>query len=521
MSCEDDEKVISGGIKEVSSDRLIRFGGQNPSPTDPAAGSQAFQDRVRELTDAIMQTYFASLPSNYVSDTTGPLYSIQFQAAAEMLARFQLAAVEVYEDRDFDFTRPDFLFQTLGVLVFPDDSKGIPDIDGDITYREFLQKMILLLLQGSTPDTVREGAGLLTEASVTLLEKIENDYGEDVSRALDEQFGFELNFESYERTTPWGSPGHYHTVTVDCDGNGTTSSLVCFDGETCDDHVHEIIAWEVQPSGDPEHIHTLIPKFPTLPFTLQRNVQLIVKALKPAHTLYEHRNLFRELFGRYVERVLTDGEGFESLASFVPGVFSDEVEIGLRLYEYEDLRKFCLGTREISSVEGETLTDRTLFMDSTRAFKSVRPGALLEIEGGDNEGQYAVREVLSLPIPNDSAQSYVTSSGLTGTATVTNGVIEDTGQDFSTMQVGETFTFSTGPNAGTYLVDRILGVNGGYLGQASGPSTQIRVCPSILRVDRRMPVSASGQSYTVSVDRLGVNGPKQVTGEDVSQFFYI
>jgi hypothetical protein len=89
------------------------------------------------------------------------------------------------------------------------------------------------------------------------------------------------------------------------------------------------------------------------------------------------------------------------------------------------------------------------------------------------------------------------------------------------MQVGETFTFSTGPNAGTYLVDRILGENGGYLGQASGPSTQIRVCPSILRVDRRMPVSASGQTYTVSVDRLGVNGPKQVVGEDVSQFFHI
>jgi len=218
---------------------------------------------------------------------------------------------------------------------------------------------------------------------------------------------------------------------------------------------------------------------------------------------------------------VSEGGGSEALSSFVPGVFTDESEIGLRLYEYDDLRKFCLGTKEISSSFGETLTDRTLFSDSTRAFKSVRPGAVLTVNSGDNQGSYVVKDVLSLVIPNDSAQSYVTSSGLTGTATVASGVIEDLSQDFSSMQIGETFTFSTGPNAGTYLVDRLLGVNGGYVGKATGPCTRIKVCPSTLRIDRRMPVSASGQSYTVSVDRLGVNGPKVVVGEDVSQFFYV
>lgn len=417
---------------------------QNPAPT--TGTGQEFQRQRQALVNDIMRTFLAVLPSNYVSLVNGPWYTLQFQAIAEQLAAIQLAVQEVYKDSDFDFTRTEFLWDVLGILVFPGASarEGAPTVDGDVEYRAFLHRMVLLLLRGATASVIEEGAELLTDSNMTLVEKFLHSVQRDPIGAwtIDNQFEMELNVEG----------------------------------------------------------------FPTNPFLLQENIPIILLALKPAHTLFEYRHLFRETFGT---------------------LFTDEPVWELDTYYYDDLRKYCYGAKEITG-SGDTLADRTLFSDPGLSFGSVRGGAgsLLVISSGVNEGQYPVVDVRAFPYGDDStARAYTTSpTSLTGTATVSGDVITDTTQNWALAEEGEVLTFTAGPNVGSYRLETLLGSGGGLLGSptAVGPATQVRVSPSILRVDQRMPqASVTGQAYTVTVDRLGVRGPRVLLNEDASEQFYL
>lgn len=414
---------------------------QNPAPS-PVSGQEAI-NKVRLQTDLIMAQFMRALPSNYVSRVNGPFYTLQFQAAAEQLAVFLLTAQEVFKDSRFDYTRPDFLWQVLGTLVFPNatDQSGTPQIDGDISYRTFLKRMVLLLLQGATPNTMLGGAEILTEAEVLLLERFLESRNPGSPFTLDDQFFFDLVLE----------------------GEGG---------------------------------------FPDNPFVLQENLRLTLQALKPAHVLYGYAYLFREVFGP---------------------LFSDSVSWDMSAYYYDDFRKFCYGTKEITGTTGVTLSGRTLFSDPTRSFDSVQEGGLLHITGGPNQGSYRIQEVLSFPVMTDTTpRAYTTSpTGLSGSATVVGGVIHDVAQDFGAAVEGEILTFTAGSNQGSYRLEILLGMNGGRVGEASGPATQVRPAPSMLRVAPRMASALTGQSYSVGVDRLGVKVPRSISSEDASEQFYL
>lgn len=418
---------------------------QNPAPF-PEMG-QDHIDKVRAQTDLIMRQFLKVLPSNYVSTVNGPFYTLQFQAAAEQLAVFQVTAQEIFKDSDYDYTRPEFLWEIIGTLVFPGatNRSGIPQVDGDIAYRTFLKKMVLLLLRGATAGAVLEGAGLLTEAEVSLLERFLEARQPGSAFTIEDQFFFDLLVQG-------GTPP----------GTG----------------------------------------FPDEPFVLQENVRLIMEALKPAHTLYGYSHLFTDAFG---------------------ALFDDSMSWELSSYYYDDFRKFCYGAKEIVGTDGRTLSGRMLFSDPSLSFASVQVGGLLHVTSGPNEGLYRIREVIDFPVSTDAtARAYTTSpTGLSGTATVASGVVTDAAQDFGLAVEGEVLTFSAGPNTGSYRLAVLLGPDGGQVGFAAGPATQVRVSPSMLRLETRMATVVAGQSYTVDVDRLGVKVPKTILGEDVSEQFYL
>lgn len=453
---------------------------QNPAPV-LLSGQQGVRT-LRDLTDAILRTFQQVLPSNYVSEIPGPYYVLQYQAIAEQLARIQLELNDVGLESDVDFARPEFLWQMIGTLVFPDTSKaprGIPEVDGDLTYREFLRRMILLLLQGATKDVVQQGLELLTEAVVQVLAKVDYSNSPISAWGFAEQHEFEVNILCL-------------TVFTD----PTTGELI---------------------QGD------LGTGFPLDPFRVFRNNQRILRALKPAKALYEYRHLFLDAFGE---------------------LFTGQPTIELDPWYYDDFRKFCCGMKEITSDGGETLAGRMLFSDVTRDFRVVPYGATLDVLDGPNTkptsggldfatlGRYRVVGVRRLisgadvdAQGNAIGRPYVTSpTGLTGTATVTaDGDVTDTAQDFSNALEGETLIFTAGPNAGSYRLDTLLGNNGGPVGlvPAGSSVTSVRLAPSILQIQTRMPQEAAGQSYRVSLERLGVNTPFTVLGEDESAQFYL
>jgi hypothetical protein len=456
---------------------------QNPSLVEK--DTQDRRDKVQVQVDSIMEVFYSVLPSNYISQVKGPYYTIQFQAAAEQIAEFQITAQEAFSDAIYGWTRPEFIHQILGSLVFPDASEGLPDIDGDLSYREFLRRMVVLLLQGATKDTIQGGVELLTDAAVEILERgiLRRQYGAASGYGPEDQFVFEINISDLVGVL---SDGTFYPVTGAED-------------------VVEIGGFPV-PIDD----NSVIPiyGFPDDPFKLVDNLRLVMTALKPAHNLYDMRFLFRDAFG---------------------DMFTEEMTWDMDTYYYADFRKYCLGAKNITSDSGDTLTDRSLFSDPTRVFSLVHVGADLMVLTGPNAvgRPYRVGEVLVFPVGDDStARAYTTSpTGLTGTATVSGSDIEDPLQDFGPAVEGEILTFTEGPNAGNYRLSVLLGLYGGPVGGTDVPVgwtyTRVRAAPSLLRIDTRMPETTTGQSYTVTVDRLGVQVPQEIVGEDASVYFYL
>ena len=581
-------------------DKIITsFLDQNPAETEPS--NQEFLNKKRLLVEKILATYRDLLPSNYISEVTGPNYLNQFQAIAEQLAVIQITFQEILKDTQFDFTRSDFLYQFLGSLVFPEpDETGFPSIDGDITFRNFLEQMVLLLIEGAKLTTIEKGLELLTDADIQIIEKsIAARTTPNSIWGLDEQFEFEINVSS----------------------NGGT-------------------------------------EFPDNPFLLQSNAFIVLRALKPAHTLYTYRHLFKEVFGALFEdtftldftnhyyddkrkycdgaKSLTGGERllFSTLGSGTLGsdlfedltvdFFASNIKSGnvliisegtsegaYEIVQVQDSTHLLLNSTlpstfsgvnwvVLNSSGGDTLSDQYLFSDPTRDFSSIKPFSLLKIlslaEGssasvtaasstftdlstnfislgvisGDtlhisaglnrgaytvssvvseteltlttlfasteagvswfikspNTGDYKILDIISVPVPDDSTERTYTTypTGLAGSLTVADGIFTDVSTipvDFSTAVSGEILTIASGPNEGSYRLNIIPGGDGGFVGTTSVFSSEVIPSPSIVRVDRRMPVVAEGQSYSISVDRLGVQTPKKVCREDVSLFFVI
>lgn len=478
--------------KPKTKDFLPSLASQNPSLVD--RDSQDLQARLQTQVERIMGVFRQVLPSNYTSEVDGPEHSVKFRAAAEQIAKIQLESQEIFSDGLFDYTRPEFLFQILGVLVFPDgQSSGYPELEGDLTYREFLTKMVPLLLQGATKKSVEGGIKLLTDATVEVIERgiaARKLKGGNSAWGEDDLHVFEVNVSKIAQTLKWD----------DVHGADSASPKLEPEGETAD-----ILA-----EGDPTNLD--IYRFPDKPFRLQRNVELVLKALKPAHTLYDYRNLFKDSFGR---------------------LFADAATFTIEPYYYDDARKFCWGAKNLTGTAGETLADTALLSDPTRDFASIVVGAKVTLTSGSNStaasaadrgefGHYRVKAKKSLLSGTDATKrAYTTSpTALSGKATVTDFVIEDTAQDWANAVEGETITFTEGPNIGTFRLKTVLGNGGGKVGFAAGPATKVKAAESILQLTPRMKQAATGQAYTVEVDRLGVQEAQTVADEDVSQYFF-
>ncbi len=434
---------------------------QNPAPVGQLG--QQYVDTKQDLTDAILKTFYQVLPSNYVAEITGPYYNLQFQAVAESLADLQILAQQTHLDTQIDFTRPEYLWQTLGTLVFPDlkTEQGVPKLEGDVTYRAFLKEMLRLLLLGSTQEAQQQGVQALAD---------------DVQVVV------------RERTTT-GPKGYanQHVFEVEAQGCATWTDA----------------------SGN-QVVGSLGTGFSQDPSQYATNAQIVLRALKPGHVMYQFRNVFLERFPQPQMEQTSQLQGFY----------------------YEDTRKMWGGRKAITGTAGVTLADRTLFSDPTRDFTALEVGSTLHILTGENasissggsdqfyDGRHLVQEVLTFPFPTEAtSRAYTTSpTGLSGSATVTSGVVEDAAQDWSQAVEGEVLTFTEGPNAGSYRIQRLLGTGGGFLGwEGLGTGiTQIAVAPSLLRLETRMGSEQTGQSYSVSLEYRGVKTPLSVVREDVS-----
>lgn len=191
-----------------------------------------YNQRVLQRSQAIFTTLLNLLPSNYISAIQGPNYTIELKAVAVELAKIELALEDVDLDRDFTKTRSEFLYSIIGYLVFLNNR--LPPLEfSDDEFRKFLLALIRIYFQGSVPTSIKDAVSLFVTQDFQVLENFLLTRAGASGLDISDQFGFQINVET----------------------TGT---------------------------------------FPPGLFDLQTSIRIILDIIRPAHTLFRIRFIFRD-----------------------------------------------------------------------------------------------------------------------------------------------------------------------------------------------------------------------------------
>jgi hypothetical protein len=224
--------------------------------------------RLLQRSQAVFSALLDLLPSNYVSAIQGPNYTNELKAVAVEIARIELALEDVDTDRDYTKTRSEFLYSMIGYLVFLNNQ--LPPIEfDDQAFRTFLLNLIRIYFQGSVPKSMADATALFIQEDFTILENFLLVRAGASGLDISDQFGFQINIE-------------------------------------------------------------LTSGFPPEIFDLQSSLRIILDVIRPAHTLFQIRFIFRDDYrpNDPINRIL------------------DTMKWKLSTYYYEDYRSYWDGVQD-------------------------------------------------------------------------------------------------------------------------------------------------------------------------------
>lgn len=192
-----------------------------------------YQARLANRAQATLTTLLNLLPSNYISSVQGPAYTNELKAVAVEIAKIELALEDIDSDMGFNNTRSEFIYSIIGYLVFLNGRLPSTTFD-DEEFKRFLLSVIKIYFQGSIPTSIREGVALFTSKSVTVTENFLLVRQGVSGLDISDQFGFQ----------------------IDLDGS----------------------------------------ELPANVFGVDSNVRLILDIIRPAHTLFRIRYIFRDKY---------------------------------------------------------------------------------------------------------------------------------------------------------------------------------------------------------------------------------
>lgn len=225
--------------------------------------------RLAQRAQSIFTNLLNLLPSNYVSTVQGPNYTQEIKAVAVELARLELALEDVDFDRDFRETRSEFLYSIIGYLVFLNGRLPSTTFD-DQEFKQFLLNVIRIYFQGSVPKSMADGVQLFVSENVTITENFLLVRLGASGVDISDQFGFQIDIEAL--------------------------------------------------GGFPDDV-----------FDLDSNLRLILDVLRPAHTLFRIRYVFRDTY---------------TPNSDTTGTINDAFRWILSNYYYDDFRVNCQGLKD-------------------------------------------------------------------------------------------------------------------------------------------------------------------------------
>lgn len=148
--------------------------------------------RVLQRAQVIFTNLLNLLPSSYISTIQGPNYTTEIKAIAVELAKIELALEDVDLDRDFEHTRTDFLQSIVGYLCFLNGR--IPPLDyDDEEFRRFFLSLIKIYFQGSIPKSIHDAVALFYTQEFQVVENFLLVRAGASGLDISDQFGFSID----------------------------------------------------------------------------------------------------------------------------------------------------------------------------------------------------------------------------------------------------------------------------------------------------------------------------------------
>lgn len=296
------------------------YDGERQFPYPVTKSGKGYGAALQSRSTAILSSLQGFLASNYRASIPSPEYATFLRSVATELATLTLTLEALSSDLAFDAVRPEFLYQSFAHFIFRDGD--LPDLDlSDEGFRKFLLTIVKIFFQGSTPKSIQDAIELFTSESFVLMENFEQARSPTSTKDISDQFGFEVAFD-------------------------------------------------------------LSGGFPQDVFSLQDNIELLIRLVKPSHTLYRIAHRFQDLY--------TAGND--------TGLVQDEVSWLLHDRRYQEVRKYCRGMAGWEASTGY-IEQTSLFvfrdLEVSSPLQSVAPHTTLHILEGVNEGVYTVLESLS------------------------------------------------------------------------------------------------------------------------------
>lgn len=133
------------------------------------------------------------LPSNYISTIPSPNYAIFQKSVAEESGLYRITDDDVKQDGYYVDTRASFLYQILGYLLHDTQVASFsPPGYTDEQYRRFLLALVVALFGGSRPRNIEEATQIFTQLPVSVVEifKLIAPYGTSTRFDISDQFGW-------------------------------------------------------------------------------------------------------------------------------------------------------------------------------------------------------------------------------------------------------------------------------------------------------------------------------------------
>lgn len=224
--------------------------------------------RLVQRAQVIFSTLLDLLPSNWISAVQGPNYTVELKAVALEIARLELALEAVNYDIDFTSTRTEFLYSIIGYLVFANGRLPKMVFD-DEDFRKFLLSVISIYFKGSIPNAIEAAVELFVSGGIQVNENFLAIRKGASGLDISDQFGF--------------------TIDIPCEGG-----------------------------------------FPPSIFDMDATLRQLIDIIRPAHTLYRIRYVFRE----------------EYLPNSPLNRILDTMHWKMADYHYDDIRSFWAGIRD-------------------------------------------------------------------------------------------------------------------------------------------------------------------------------